>query len=153
MMNDIIGLLNVFYAILTSEGFKKFLKKYLKRIEEETSKVKREERISESINDTFDELSKKEMEMHTLLNIYCGLLKGEIDEKNADKFLKDLGYKINPNPIKWLKKHLFDLRGWIIDSIKYLELVGEKSQFKIREIEVEMSISPKVSMIFEPIKH
>jgi len=93
------------------------------------------------------------MEMHTLLNIYCGLLKGEIDEKNADKFLKDLGYKINPNPIKWLKKHLFDLRGWIIDSIKFLELVGEKSQFKIREIEVEMSIAPKVSMIFEPIKH
>ena len=109
-----------------------------------------ENEAKKSIDKTIETLSEKQAEAITLETIYQNLLNGSLKQDHASDILTDLGYRINPSPIKWLKKKLTDLRVWIIDSIRWLKLIGETLELKIKEIKVEIGLIPKVSITFTP---
>jgi hypothetical protein len=144
-----ITTINLAMDILTSTKFKDFIKKYAERIKETKGK-ERDDEAKKSVDKTIEVLSEKQAEAITFEHIYLGLLDGRINEKEAAEIITSLEYKINPNPFRWLKDKLSDLRGWIIDSIRWLQTVGEALNLKIKEIIVEIGLTPKVSIIFIP---
>ncbi|MBA7516651.1 hypothetical protein ES705_08699 [subsurface metagenome] len=55
--------------------------------------------------------------------------------------------------IQWLKEKLARLREWIIDAVKLLKKIGEELRLKVKEIILELRLSPKVSISFVPMEH
>lgn len=111
------------------------------------SKKKQPEEIGKK---TIDELAEKQAEGLTYEQIYLNLLSAKITEKQAEEMIKALGEKMNPNPLAWLKKRLLNIRGWIISAIKFLRAVGNELRLKISQITVELSLTPRVTITFEP---
>ena len=144
-----IALINLTMSLLISNEFKRFIENYVNRIKGAKGK-RRDNEAKKSVNKTMDVLSEKQAEAITFEHIYLTLLDGRMNEKEATDIITSLGYKINPNPFRWLKEKLSDLREWIMDAIRWLKIVGEALNLKIKEIIVEVGLTPKVSITFIP---
>ena len=136
------------YSLISNE-FIKFISKYINGIRKARGK-KRVEEAQKTLNATIEHLSEKQAEAITFEHIYVNLLDGKIDNKQAIEIISSLGYKINPSPIQWLKEKLARLREWIIDAVKLLKKIGEELRLKVKEITLELGLSPKVSISFVP---
>ncbi len=143
-------LLNYALKSLSSRPFIEFIKLFVERIKKAKSKGKKIEETKKSLYKTLDGLSVRQSEAIELEHIYLNLLDRKIDEEQAKEILAILGYKINPHPLLWLKNKIKDLREWIIDAIKWLRILGQGLRLIVKEITVEIGLTPKVSITFIP---
>ena len=144
-----ITTINLAMDLLTSKEFKEFFEKDVERIKKAKGK-RRDDETQKAVNKTINVLSEKQAEAITFEHIYLNLLDRKINETEATEIITTLGYVINPNPLRWLKNKLSDLREWIIDAIRLLKTVGAALKLKIKEITVEIGLTPKVSITFIP---
>src|ERR1700722_7674332 len=111
--------------LVTSDTFKRFI-----------NRLRGEKKQPEEIaQDTVDELAEQQAEGLTYEKIYVGLLENRITEADATKTIENLGEKVNPHPLAWLKKKLLDIRSWIINAIKFLRQIGDEVKMKVKQIE------------------
>lgn len=136
-------------ADLKSEEFKEFVSKDVEIIKRMKG-MKRIEATKRSMNKTIEALSEKQAEAITFERIYLNLLDGRIDQEEAEVIIVALGYALNPNPIRWLKRQLTKLRQWIIDAVKWVKTLGEALKFKIKSITIDMGLTPRVSITLIP---
>jgi len=138
-----------------SNIFKESIKPFADKILESLKKEDHNEAVvnaNKSIDKTISDLSDKQAEAIIFENIFIELIRDNIDEQRATEILENMGYTINPNPIAWLKQKISGLRDWIIDAIKWLRNIGQIIGLIVKEISVEIGISPRVSITFKPIE-
>jgi len=134
---------------LTSTTFKNSVSRLYKRIKEKSPGEVIQE-VEAFDKQTLDGLSERQAEAITLEYMYLSLLDGKVSETQTLSNLSSLGYTVNPNPLEWLKKRLTELRQWIVDAIQWLRMIGEQLFLSVKEITVEIGITPKVSITFTP---
>ncbi len=141
---------------LRSDIFKESIKPFADQILESLKKNNQYMamiKAKKSIDKTMEDLSDKQAEAIIFENIFLGLIRDRISEERATEILTNLGYKINPNPIAWLKQKISGLREWIIDAIKWLSNIGQTLGLTVKEISVEIGITPKVRITFITTKN
>jgi hypothetical protein len=147
--------LDQWFAALRSDIFKGSIQPFADNIRESLKKKELDKAVDEakkSVDQTIADLSDKQAEAIIFENIFLGLINYRIDNEDATEMLTDLGYHINPNPLAWLKQKLSGLRNWIIDAIKWLRTVGQSLGLTVKEISVEIGITPKVTITFITIE-
>jgi hypothetical protein len=123
----------------------------IKNIKEGNEKEVKKE-AQKTADNTMEGLAEKQAEAITLEKIYLNILDKKIDENYAEKLLKNLEYKINPSPLKWLQNKLKKIREWIVDAIKWLRNLANILTLRVKEITVEIGLTPKVTISFIPFE-
>lgn len=134
--------------MLASEAFKNFIAAYLAKITGARGGKRKKDATEEALVKTIEQLSEKQAEAITFEHIYVNLLEGKISNEQATEIIFSLGYEINPNPIQWLQKKLSRLREWIMDSVKFLRIIGKQLDLRVKEITLELGLTPKVTITF-----
>lgn len=139
--------LDLMMGLLTSDIFKDAMRGLINRVRGKPPEEVAKE-IDEFGKNTLDKLAEQQAEAITLEHLYLGLLEGRITEEQVTRDLDALGYQVNPSPLTWLRKKLTELRQWIVDAVKWLRMVGESLLLAVKEIYIEVGVTPKVSITF-----
>ena len=151
--------INEFYpagsAIWKSVDFNKTISESSKNIYKNLEDKKEDEAKYEAEKSTYeimDKLAEKQAEAITLEKILLNIIDKKIEEKDAEGLLNSLEYKINPSPLKWLLNELKKFGEWIIDAINWLRHLTKLFSFRIKEITVEIGLTPRVTISFIPFE-
>ncbi len=151
--------INEFYpagsAMWKSEDFLKTIsvsnENIIKNIKKGDEKEVKKE-AQKSADETMEGLAEKQAEAITLEKIYLNIIDKKINEDYAGDLLKSLEYKINPNPLKWLQNKLKKIREWIVDAIKWLRNLANILTLRVKEITIEIGLTPKVTISLTPFE-